>query len=85
MTLTTIKVPAELRDRLAEVAKREHTTLAGAIERSLERADTAAFWEDVRATMGNTDAQPGLLADAERFAGSLSDGLDPDEDWSDVL
>jgi predicted transcriptional regulator len=51
MTSTTIRVPTELRDRLAEIAEREHTTLAGAIERSLDRAETAAFWGTVRATM----------------------------------
>jgi predicted transcriptional regulator len=85
MTLTTIKVPSELRDRIAELAKREHTTLAGAITRSLDRAETAAFWEDVRATMSDTDTQAALSRDTERFAGSLTDGLDADEDWTDVL
>jgi predicted transcriptional regulator len=84
MTPTTIKVPAELRDRLAEIAKREHTTLAGAITRSLDRAETAAFWEDVRATMGGADT--GVVAsDAEQLAGTLTDGLEPDEDWTGVL
>jgi hypothetical protein len=84
MTSTTIKVPAELRDRLAEVAKREHTTLAGAIARSLDRAETAAFWDDVRASMSG-GAGRDTAADSEQFAGSLTDGLDPDEDWTDIL
>jgi hypothetical protein len=83
MAMTTIKVPVELHDRLALLASREQTTLAGAIERSLERADTAAFWEDMRAAMGTEQAM--LSRDAKRFAGTLADGLDPDEDWSDVL
>lgn len=85
MSTTTIKVPVELRDRLADLAKREGTTLAGAIERSLEKADAAAFWADVRATMGGADAQVAAALEAEQFSGALSDGLDPDEDWSDVL
>jgi predicted DNA-binding protein len=84
MTSTTIKVPVELRDRLAELAKREHTTLAGAIERSLDQAETAAFWEDVRATMSGGDTPAVLAQDTERL-GALKDGLDPDEDWTDVL
>jgi hypothetical protein len=83
MAMTTIKVPVELRDRLALLARREHTTLAGAIERSLDRADTTAFWEEMRATMGA--GQAALPLDARRYAGTLADGLDPDEDWSDVL
>jgi predicted transcriptional regulator len=85
MTSTTIKVPTELRDRLADLAKREHTTLAGAIARSLDRAETAAFWEDVRATMSGVDKQLAASDDVERFSGTLTDGLDPDEDWTGIL
>ncbi len=83
MAMTTIKVPAELRDRLALLARREHTTLAGAIEISLDRADAASFWEEMRVTMGAAEAA--LVRDARRLAGTLADGLDPAEDWSDVL
>ena len=82
---TTIKVPTELRDRLADLAQREHTTLAGAIAQSLDRAETAAFWEDFRTTMSGRDSQTTVLNDTERLAGSLTDGLDPDEDWTDIL
>jgi predicted transcriptional regulator len=85
MTSTTIKVPTELRDRLAELAKREHTTLAGAIARSLDRAETAAFWEDVRATISGVDSPAAMSRGTEEFAGTLTDGLDPDEDWTDIL
>lgn len=83
MAMTTIKVPVGLHDRLALLARREHTTLAGAIERSLDRADAAAFWEEMRATMGAEQAA--LSRDSSRLAGTLTDGLDPSEDWSDVL
>lgn len=78
---TTIKVPVELRDRLAELAERNHTTLAGAIARSLDAAESAAFWSDVARTM---DAEPGGRSDAERFGATLADGLDPAESWDDV-
>jgi predicted transcriptional regulator len=81
MSSTTIKVPVELRDRLAELARRDQTTLAGAIARSLDAAETAAFWAAVAATMSGGSA---ASADAEQFGGSLSDGLDPDESWDDV-
>lgn len=80
MTTTTIKVPTELRDRLAALARTEKTTLAGAIERSLDAADDAQFWAAVATTMS-----PGTVAaDSALHAATLSDGLDPDEDWSDV-
>lgn len=83
MTMTTIKVPKALRDRLAERARREHSTLAGVIERTLEAAEEAAFWAEVRATMGE-DARNDLRRTAETYSGTLRDGLEP-EDWSDVL
>lgn len=81
---TTIKVPAELRDRLAERARKEHTTLAGAIEHTLNVAEAAAFWDEVRATMGTDEAQRAIDRDAETMSGASSDGLEP-EDWSDIL
>lgn len=45
---TSIKVPAELRDRLAARARRQHTTLASAIAGALDESDERAVWEQVR-------------------------------------
>jgi hypothetical protein len=81
MPSTTIKVPVELRDRLADLAGREHTTLAGAIARSLDMAESAAFWADVARTMGDRSS---VTSGAEQLGGDLSDGLDPEESWDDV-
>jgi hypothetical protein len=47
-TDTTIKVPRRLRDRISERARREHVTLAVAIERALDEADELEFWGEVR-------------------------------------
>ena len=44
---TTIKVPRELRDRLARLAEREHVTLARAIERVLDENEDREFWARV--------------------------------------
>jgi predicted transcriptional regulator len=48
MTMTTIKVPMELRDRLAARAKRDHITLAAAIAKALDEAEERQFWDAVR-------------------------------------
>ncbi|MGH3738544.1 MAG: hypothetical protein ACRDT6_23485 [Micromonosporaceae bacterium] len=85
MSTTTIKVPVELRDRLAERARRDHLTLAEEIARSLDIADDVAFWDAVRSTMGTAEAGEATARDARTFEGALTDGLDPDEDWNDVL
>lgn len=44
---TTIKVPRDLRDRLARRAEREHVTLARAIERVLDENEDREFWARV--------------------------------------
>lgn len=75
MCSTTIKVPVELRDRLADLAKNEGDHLAGAIAKSLDELEEARFWSRVAATM----VPPGADLDA-----GLTDGLDPDGSWEDV-
>lgn len=79
MPSTTIKVSRELRDRLAEIARDEETTLAGAIERALDAQEDAAFWSEVARTMNAAAAPSRDVLDA-----ALTDGLDPTEDWSDL-
>jgi hypothetical protein len=81
---STIKVPVELRDRLAALASRESTTLAGAIARSLDAAESAAFWSDVERTMGTSGVGSSTSSGVEQLSGSLTDGLDPEETWDDV-
>jgi hypothetical protein len=75
---TTIKVPRELRDRIAERAQAEHVTLAKAISLALDLADEQKFWSAV--TAGNA-----ALTDTERAQrrddGTLTDNLaDADDD-----
>lgn len=48
MTSTTIKVPRALRDRIAQRARAQKTTLAGAIELALDESDEQLFWSAVR-------------------------------------
>lgn len=77
MPMTTIKVSTELRDRLAEIAGRDHSTLAQVVERALDAADEARFWTAVAETMGRRG-----LEDTDDA--SLREGLVPDESWDDV-
>jgi hypothetical protein len=80
MRSTTIKVPVDLRDHLASLAKERHATIAAVIASCLEAAEERQFWLDVAATM-----QPPVSGeDAAILASDLSDGLDPDETWDDV-
>lgn len=78
MSSTTIKVPKELRDRLATLAGQQHTTLAGVVENALDAVEESAFWSGVAAAMGG---RPFTEATGDA---SLTEGLDPDESWDDV-
>lgn len=75
---TTIKVSNALRDRIAERARRQHTTLAAAIESALDAAGEQEFWTAVREENAAlaTDEEAGYAANA-----TLGDNLtDPDDD-----
>jgi len=72
--LTTIKVPRELRDRLAERARRERLSLAGA---ALDESDDRSFWSSVaaqHAALGEEDRRSHLPGAA------LADPTDPADD-----
>jgi predicted transcriptional regulator len=48
MVMTTIKVPTELRDRLAARAKSANVTIAAAIANALDEVEERQFWDAVR-------------------------------------
>lgn len=74
---TTIKVPRELRDRIAARAAREGTTLAQAIAHALDTSEEEQFWaavaEQNRRSPDSPDDQ--VLPD-----GPQGDHLEPSDD-----
>ncbi|WP_108718594.1 ribbon-helix-helix protein, CopG family [Miniimonas sp. S16] len=79
MTSTTIRVPQELRDRLAALAAHDGSSIAAVVERAIAAREREAFWDVVR-----SDALAGAFQ-LETFAGpSAKNGLEP-ESWEDVL
>lgn len=76
MPSTTIKVPRELRDRLAVRAQAQQTTLAGAIERALDASDEQRFWDSVI-------AEHAALTRVERETSRAAGGTDDLADTSD--
>lgn len=73
MPSTTIKVPVELRDQLAAIAREQHTTLAGAIYHAIDTAAEARFWQDLDRAM---TADP-----PQRPANTVRDLLDSEPEW----
>ena len=74
---TTIKVPVQLRDRLAARAKQASVPLAVVIEQALSSIEEQEFWAKV-------SAENGEVPDTERAGhlinGTLGDDLADDED-----
>lgn len=81
-SMTTIKVPVELRDRISRLARSQHVSMAVAVEHALDAAETEEFWAQVRATMITPEARADLLRENEELSGTIRDGLEP-EDWSE--
>lgn len=74
---TTIKVPQELRDRLATYARRDHVTLAAVIARALDDADERAFWAAVTTEhAGLFDTERASLVSDATAADDLNDDAD---------
>lgn len=76
-TTTTIKVPVELRDRLAEVARRKNIPMAAAIAQALDAAEEQQFWDAVQhahATM--TRAERESYGPDATLADDLDDSAD---------
>ncbi len=77
MTVTTIKVPSELRDRLAARAKHDNVTMATVITQALDEAEEREFWDRVRLVNA-------ALTEEERASyvpdATLMDDLDDDAD-----
>lgn len=85
-TDTTIKVPRRLRDRISERARREHVTLAVAIEHALDEAEELEFWSDVRrhhSTLTDENRQERVPAHALRdnLDDAGDDALSDEDAW----
>jgi len=79
--MPTVKVESALHSRLVHRAAAEGTTIGGVITRSLDVLEESEFWAEVERTM----TADRVRAAAEEFSGTLTDGLDMDETWEDVL
>lgn len=79
--MTTIRVPKETRDEVKALAEREGLTMASAIKRALQAAESERFWADMASAAASAPRR--LSADSEDWSATLLDGQ-ADEDWSDL-
>lgn len=77
MTVTTIKVPSELRDRLAARAKQDNLTMAAVIAQALDEAEEREFWERVRMVNASlTEEERASYVPDETLLDDLDDEVD---------
>jgi hypothetical protein len=69
MSITTIKVDSEVRDRLSEVARKRGTTMGALLDELSRQAEEAAWWAEVY------EAYERLYADKEAWADYMAEAL----------
>jgi predicted transcriptional regulator len=63
MSITTIKVDSEVRDRLSEVARKRGTTMGALLDELSRQAEEAAWWAEVYEGYERLRANKGEWAD----------------------
>lgn len=67
---------AAARRRAKDEQKSLSAYLADLVQRDVEAASRDEFWADVERTMTTPEARADLAAEADEYAGTLSDGLE---------
>lgn len=87
MAVTTIRVDAAVRDRLAQRARAHGRTPAAELAALLDTAEESAWWADAKASARRLHADPAAWADYLAEAEELNGGIADDgpsrvaEDW----
>jgi predicted DNA-binding protein len=86
---TTIRVPRATHERLKSLAARSGDQIADIVTRAVEEEARRRFMEEFNAAYARLKADPEAWAAYKRelaeWDATLSDGLDPNDDWSDLL
>jgi hypothetical protein len=83
----TITIPDAVYRQLLEMAKRSGRSPEEELVRAVKELHQREFWEAVNASYAALRADPAAWAEVEaerrEWDGTLMDGLDPTERWSD--
>lgn len=83
MTITTIKVPTDLRDQIAEVAEEIGSTMAGALQRVLDDHRHQRILEQYTRLHADSPAWADYMAELQEWDVAATDGLDGDP-WDET-
>lgn len=84
---TTVRISEQSHHRLRELAAQSGEPMQAVLDKALEQYRRQQFWEEMNAAYAAIQNDPEAMA-AERqefalFEGTLMDGLDPDEIWTE--
>ena len=86
---TTIRIPRATHERLKSLAARTGDQIADIVTRAVEEEARRRFMQEFNAAYARLKADPEAWAacksELAEWDATLSDGLDPNDDWSDLL
>jgi predicted DNA-binding protein len=86
---TTIRIPRATHERLKSLAARSGDQIADIVTRAVEEEARRRFMQEFNAAYARLKADPEAWAayrtELAEWDATLSDGLDPNDDWSDLL
>ena len=86
---TTVRIPRTTHERLKAIASETGGQIGDIVARAVEEEERRLFMqrfnEGYARLKGNAEAWAAYKAEMSELEGTLGDGLDPDEDWSDFL
>ncbi len=78
MSVTTIKVPIGLRDRISRAAKRRGVTSAALLAEALDELEKRQRWERVREAYASLASDDDYLDEIAAWDATVGDGLTDD-------
>ncbi len=83
-----VRVSEQAHHRLRELAAQSGDSMQSVLEKAVEEYRRQRFWEDMKTAYAAIESDPEALAAEKKefalFEGTLMDGLDPNEVWTEA-
>jgi len=84
---TTVRISEQSHHRLRELAAQSGEPMQAVLDKALEQYRRQRFWDEMKTAYAAIESDPEALAAEKKefalFEGTLMDGLDPNEVWTE--
>jgi hypothetical protein len=84
---TTVRIGRTTHEKLRKIADQTGEQIAAVLARAVEQEERRLFWQRFHAAVDRLRSDPVAWAayqdESRELEGTLMDGLDPEEDWSE--